>query len=162
MSYKAEPHEVGERFKLIMRRTTARNVWNKSEYIDRAKAAVIELAKDRNLPEVNGRPWKEFWMEKLNGSKSELCRLLSSRDTKDADITRYSPFSLEWMDEIFQDQTWRTRAIRKAKIGIISLQASLARKGDPRANHQFLWSEVNEELAHEFARVADTTMPALP
>lgn len=161
MSYRAEPHEVGERFKLIMRRTTARNVWNKPDYVKHAKAAITELAKDRNLPEVNGQPWKEFWTEKLNGSKADLCRLLSSRDTKDADITRYSPFSLEWMDTIFQDQAWRTRALRKAKIGIISLQSSLERKGDPRANHQFLWSEVNNELAHEFARTADTLMPAL-
>jgi hypothetical protein len=161
MSYKAEPHEVGERFKLIMRRTTARNVWNKPEYVERAKAAVTERAEDGNLPEVNGQPWKEFWTEKLNGSKSDLCRLLSSRNTKDADITRYSPFSLEWMDTIFQDQAWRGRAIRKAKVGIISLQASLARKGDPRANHQFLWSELNAELAHEFDRAAKATVPVL-
>jgi len=162
MSYRVEPHEVGERFKLIMRRAMARNVWNKTEYVAHVKAVVPDLAKDRSLPDVNGQPWKEFWTEKLNGSKSDLCRLLSSRDIKDADITRYSPFKLVSMDTVFQDQTWRFRAIRKARIGIISLQSSLARRGDPRANHQFLWSEINDELARNFARVASAEAPALP
>lgn len=160
MSHRVEPHEVGERFKLIMRRTTARNVWTNPEYIARAKAAVIELAKDRNLPDVNGQPWKEFWTEKLNGPKADLCQLLSSRAEKDADITRYSPFTLEWMDTIFQSEAWRMRAIRKAKIGIISLQASLERKGDPRATHQFLWSEINEKLARDFYLTENASVPS--
>lgn len=159
--YKPESHEVGERFKLIMRRMTARNVWNDPNYITRAQAAIPAIEAERSLNDINGQSWGDFWREMLDGPKTDLCRLLSSRDPKDVDITRYSPFKLEWMGTIFQDEVWRMRAIQKAKIGIISLQASLSAKGDPRANHQFLWSEVNDELARKQADAVTLSAPTI-
>lgn len=145
MSYRLEPHEIGERTKLIMRRMRAREIFYDPELIEDAKRVLeVETVAKSSKPDVQA--WVALWKGLLYGPREHLAQLLHSRKPEDMQTFYDGPFVSLKLAKVFANEDWRRRAWRKSRQGIISLQASLASKGDPLANHQFMWSEHNRRL----------------
>jgi hypothetical protein len=164
MTYRPEPHETGERSRLLMRRFVSRFIWRNPDVAQKARNQLITFQDHPHYPHVYSEDWHAFWDEALTLPTKELCRLVGARGHQQNEPLRSNPIALLYLREIIQNEEWRRKTSRKAKIGIVSLHESLERGGDKRALNQFFWSEINDALAHQFDRKREqgfqqTSMP---
>ncbi len=145
MTYRLEPHEIGERSKHIMRRLKARRIFRDPSCIDRARD-LVEVTAKADSEDPTTAAWAERWKNILETPVTDICRLVSSRHEDAGNFISNSPFTPEVLGLDFTDLDWRKRLYRKAGRGISLLQARMVERNDPLAGHQFLWSELNRRM----------------